>query len=265
MTPPIHRLIRCYILLPPLFAICSAAYAEPQLITVNDPRPVARAVAKLEAIYGRHITYEDPPYVHKSEIADVTDQVARDRGVNKVLIPRGGAFSFTFDVDEPADPRRMKALASTALTPRDAILEMLASYDAALGGGEMFDLIESNGLFHVVPYRYTGLSGRRERITPLLDLAVSVSPKQRTAADVVTEICDLLSSATDQTVVLGTTPWSQLARHATTISASREAARSVLSRLLAELPVPLSWRLLYDPGLQWYVLNIHVVGAAANY
>jgi len=40
------------------------------------------------------------------------------------------------------------------------------------------------------------------------------------------------------------------------------AARSVVSRLLQEFDIPLSWRLLYDPGLHWYVLNIHAVTPA---
>jgi hypothetical protein len=251
----IDRRVR-YILVLPLFAICSAAYADSQPITVNDPRPVAKAVEKLEAIYGWSITYEDPPYVHESEIADVTEQLRRDRqdvsvsGVNRVLIPRGRDLSFTFDGD--------------ASTPREAIWQMLASYDAALGSAGMFNLVEGNRVFHVVPNQFTDQSGRREKIAPLLSLTVSVLPKQRTVVELVEEICDSLSLATGHTVVVGTTPWLKSAKEKTTITASQETALSVLSRLLVEMPVPLSWQLFYDPGVRWYVLNIHAVGTLAN-
>jgi hypothetical protein len=32
--------------------------------------------------------------------------------------------------------------------------------------------------------------------------------------------------------------------------------------LLVEMDVPLSWQLFYDPGLQWYALNIREVSSA---
>ena len=49
------------------------ASASPNTVTVQDPRPVAEAIQELENRYGWQITYEDPPYIHYSDITDVTD------------------------------------------------------------------------------------------------------------------------------------------------------------------------------------------------
>ncbi len=52
--------------------LCNAS-ASPNTVTVQSGRPVAEAIQELEKRYGWQITYEDPPYVHYSDITDVTD------------------------------------------------------------------------------------------------------------------------------------------------------------------------------------------------
>src|SRR6266481_1560768 len=47
-------------------------------LSVQDPRPLAKAIETLESRNGWIITYEDPRYVNESEIADVTASVRRD-------------------------------------------------------------------------------------------------------------------------------------------------------------------------------------------
>jgi hypothetical protein len=49
------------------------ACASPNTLTVQDARPVAKAIQELENRYGWRITYEDPPYIHNSDITDVTE------------------------------------------------------------------------------------------------------------------------------------------------------------------------------------------------
>jgi hypothetical protein len=124
-------------------------------------------------------------------------------------------------------------------------------------------VLESNGLFHVVPARFVDVSGQVWEGGPLLDTKISVLPRQRTGLELIAEVCRSVSAATGQTVVEGSIP-SGLLAGTTLVTAADETARSVLSRFLAELPDNLSWRLLYDPGLQWYVLNIRVVSGTGN-
>jgi hypothetical protein len=54
-------------------AFLGNASASPNTITVQDARPVAKAIQELEKRYGWQITYEDPPYSHYSDLTDATD------------------------------------------------------------------------------------------------------------------------------------------------------------------------------------------------
>jgi hypothetical protein len=49
------------------------ASASPKSITVQGASPVAKAAEELEKRHGWQITYEDPPYIHNSDITDLTD------------------------------------------------------------------------------------------------------------------------------------------------------------------------------------------------
>lgn len=251
------RLIRNLLPLS-LLALSTAVHAETKSTVVSDPRPVAEAVARLEALYGFPVTYEDPPYVDDSEITDVTDKVQGSRQNGKrVLIPKGGSFTFTFDLPAAgAYPGGGLRLSATAAG--DVIAGMLQSY-ASTRDEDMFTVTRSDRLFHVVPTHFINQSGKPESLTPLLSTELTVSPKSRTGVDLVGEICRSLSQAAGQSVVIGNVPSSLLANHPTTITASSEPARAVLSRLLQEFDIPLSWQLFYDPGLRLYVLNIHSV------
>ena len=261
MSPAIRRSIGHALLLTLLlFCYCNVVSAESRSVTVKDARPVAKAVEALETIFRWPITYEDPPYVHESEMVDVTAQVRRDQQNSKrVMIPREGSFSFTYDVPS-WQSESVGIEASTALqaATAGAIAEVLRSYSAARGAN-MFTVIEDKGLFHVVPTQFIGASGGLEIAKPLLDTTISVLPKQRTGVDLVNEFCQSLTLATSQTVIPGSIPRKLLANHVTTITATNETARSVLSQFLGELSDDLSWQVFYDPGLRWYVLNIHVV------
>jgi len=252
-----YRFIRNLLLLF-LLAFSATVHAQSKSKVVSDPRPVAKAVAQLETLYGFPVTYEDPPYVHDSEITDVTDKVqsAQHNG-KRVLIPKGGTFTFTFDLPAAGAYPGGGLLLSDAAA-KDVIVNMLKSY-AATRNGDMFNVTRSGRLFHVVPTHFIDRSGKSEPLAPLLSTELIVSPRSRTAGDLVSEICRLLSLATGRSVVVGNVPSSLLANHPTTITASREPARAILSRLLQEFDVPLSWQLFYDPGLHLYVLNIHAV------
>jgi hypothetical protein len=250
------------LLLSLLVVLCDVAHAESKSVSVHDPRPVAKAVELLEVVYGFPITYEDAPYVHESTIADITDQVHRDRPTSsRVLIPKGGTISFTYDIPTIAGPTsggRREAAANLAGAAANAIGGVLRS-DGAAHGGAMFSVIQSNGLFHVVPTRFIDASGRTEKTQPILDTPVSFVPKLKNGAGVVAEICQSLSLTTGQTVIIGTIPTSLLGTHTTAITATNEPARSVLDRLFKEMNVPLSWQLYYGPDWRSYALNIHMV------
>lgn len=240
-----------------------STYADAETIAVDDPRPVAKAAERLEKMYGVPITYEDPTYVNDSEVVDVTAQVRRDQQANRtVRIPRGGTLTFTYTAPASANGTNVAAEDRSAASLA-ALVELLHSH-AALRNAKMFQVIQDNGLFHIVPTQFVNSSGQIQQMQPLLDTVVSVLPKQRNGADLVNEICQSLSIATSQSVIVGNGPWGQLRSHTTAITASNEPARSVVSRLFAEISLPLSWQLFYDPGLKLYVFNIHAVDSTAK-
>jgi len=253
-----------FLLVLALFAL-SAAGAETN--TVYSGRPVADAARKLELLYNWAITYENPPNTYEGDLVDVNAaqrRAARDAGrpeVHVLLTPRDVSFSFTLE-DGPrtlGDSARPTTRAPELLT-RAAILTMLRSYSASLRGLEIFTLTDSNGLFHIIPTQVKSAAGVFETFTPLLDRTVSIPPGQRTGTALVREICQSLAAQSGAKVNFG--PASNLLhQHVTSIASTpNETARSILSRLFAELRRPASWELRYGQGL--YVLNVYLVETA---
>lgn len=252
-----------FLLVATLFALGVAVRAE--TITVTSGRPVADAARKLEVLYNWAITYEDPPYTYEGDLADANApqrRAAREAGRPEghvLMTPRDVSFSFTLE-DGPHAPedRPRPTTRAPELPTRAAILTMLRSYSASLGGEETFTLTDSNGLFHIIPTQVRNAAGVFEKFTPLLDRTVIIPPGRRSGEDLVRQICQSLSEQSGVEVSPGAGPSNQLVQHLTSISSGpNETARSLLSRLFAELRLPASWKLSYSPGL--YVLNVHLV------
>jgi hypothetical protein len=203
-------------------------------------------------MYEQPITYEDPPYMHSSQMTLYND---------KIVVPKGGNLSFNYNMPAygtgPGGGLRQTPTELRAAVT-DALSNILNSYSAS-GGVGTFKVVEDNGLFHVIPVDTMSRQGKVQAITPLLDTSISISQGQRTGAELVSEICDTLSGATGQNVVMGTTPYNLLAQHLTTIAGVHVTARAMLTQLFTEINWPLSWQLFYDPGRHEYVLNIHDV------
>jgi hypothetical protein len=260
-----------FLLVPAMLVL---GWAGAETITVNSGRPVADAARKLEARYNRAITYEDPANAYAGDLEDANApqrRAAREAGRPEghvLMTPRAVSFTFTL-ADGPRamddGPRTMTRAPET--TTREAILTMLRSYSASLGGIETFTLTDSNGLFHIVPTQIKNAAGVFETSTPLLDRTVTIPPGQRNGQDLVKQICRSLSEQSGAKVSPGAGPSNQLIQHLTSISSMpNETARSILSRLFAELRRPASWELRYgldgpeDSGL--YVLNVYLVETA---
>lgn len=261
---PISKKCIGFLLTPALFAL-GAAGAE--TISVKSGRPVADAARKLEFRYNWAITYEDPPYTYAGDLEDVNAaarRAARDAGrpeVKVLITPRDVSFSFTLeDGPRTSEDRPRPTTRSPETTAREAILTMLRSYSASLRGLEIFTLTDSNGLFHIIPTQVKSAAGVFETFTPLLDRTVSIPPGQRTGTALVREICQSLAAQSGAKVNFG--PASNLLhQHVTSIASTpNETARSILSRLFAELRRPASWELRYGQGL--YVLNVYLVETA---
>ena len=79
-------------------AFLGNASASPNTLTVQDARPIAKAIQELNKRYGWRITYEDPPYRHSSDVPDVAPLVQEGSsvapGANRVLASNAGVLFF---------------------------------------------------------------------------------------------------------------------------------------------------------------------------
>ncbi|MGH7806783.1 MAG: hypothetical protein ACRENT_01685 [Thermodesulfobacteriota bacterium] len=258
-----HTLIVCFALTG-LFILISlvvrgrgSQVAVQVKLSAEDPRPVAKAIEMLEAKYGWVITYEDPRYVHNSEIVDVALKVRRDLDKYKpgevppVFIPKGGVLEFTYEVasntELPADPAM--------------VVQKLLSAQAASSNGGRFRLESRGKIMHVIP---TAIKNREGNLTPqgsVLDTIISLPAEERTVYQKLESICAAITRATKIPFVLGTIPDNWFSRERDQQGAMSQKARDVLVNTFEKMDygTNLSWQLFYGPGTKRYVLNIHLV------
>jgi hypothetical protein len=226
-------------------------------LSVNDARPVAKAITMLGARYGWIITYEDPRYAHADDIADVTEKVRRDLGkypegqAPRVLIPKGGDLNFDYDV-----------LAETNL-PSDpgVVVRQLLNAQAATASSARFRLEKSKSIIHVIPSAIKDRSGRLTPQQSLLDTIVTLSANERTGLQTLEALTESIGKAAQVRIILGNVPLGLFLRHKDSHGVAGQRAREFLVELLRRISPdrPLSWQLLYDPGLQMYALNIYAL------
>ena len=227
-------------------------------LAVEDPRPVAEAILKLEDKYGWVITYEDPRYVHESEIVDVARKVRRDldkfkpgEAIPPVFFPRGGSLEFTYDI-----------IPSTNLPPDPAgVVQSLLDAQAANSHGGRFRMEKSGQIMHVIPTAIKNTEGRLVPQGSVLDTIISLPPGERTVLQKLENICATISRATNTPFILGTIPENSFRRYWAKEGVNNQKARDALISTFATMNygANLSWQLFYGPGTKRYVLNIHLV------
>lgn len=264
MVPRRSIALRSSILLAgPLFAgNVGVVLGEPELLvgelrrplTVDDGRPYAQAADALMAHFGVNITYEDPRYVFPEDLEDVTRAVRKDLNgapptpEQRVIVPRGGVITVHFMPDV------------------ESTLERLVQNHPGIGGGR-FVVKKVDTYYHLVPTMVRNEEGQWRAQTSVLDAAISLPEKSRTAPELLTDICEAVSVGSPAPVTLGTSglgmgivgeegPPTYL------FAATNEPARDVLTRALETITGDvgrLTWRLYYEPGMTTgnsYALNL---------
>jgi hypothetical protein len=225
-------------------------------LSVDDGRPLAEAILLLESKFGSVITYEDPAYVYSGDISDVTESVRRDLDkfepgkAPRVLVPKGGKFDFVVihHANGTGDEGRT--------------LEKLVSDYGLVARSSRFRIERARDAFHVIPVLVRNAAGRLTPQAPVLDARITFSTKERTGFQEIQDFCAEVSRVTRKQVVMGNVP-NRFAGYKDnygipTTTNARVALAQILKRL--ESGRRLSWRLLYDPGMKIFVLNIHSVG-----
>jgi hypothetical protein len=96
-------------------------------------------------------------------------------------------------------------------------------------------VFQEDAAFHVVPRMIVDVRGVVAEVHSVLDAKISLQPGEKNLAEVVAATAAATTAA-----------------GADAIGASNAAADISSSRR------PISWRLLYDPGMRKYVLNLHI-------
>jgi len=95
----------------------------------------------------------------------------------------------------------------------------------------------------------------------LLDTLVTLPAEERSGLKKLSAICDAVTQTSKTHVVVGTVPFNVLLQYRDRRGATSQKARDVLVDLLdsAKHDQNLTWRLLYDPEMKEYWLNVHLV------
>ena len=244
-----------------LFSITNAQSQETSIdLFVDDPRPVAKAVDMLISKYPVVVTYEDPRYEYHGDIRDVTLEVRRDLHLYddpskapRVLVPAGGVFDVSYsglpETGEPID--------------WDETLNAIINTHEVSDSGGRFAIERVGDVLHVKPTQTKNPNGLWVEQASILDTIVSIAAEKLNGLEMLVAICEALSEATGQSVVIGTSPLNPFFHHEGVFQANHERAREVLQRTLHSVNDYLTWKLLYDPVAAQYALNIGYAGYAA--
>jgi hypothetical protein len=235
-------------------AIQSQAKASEQqalrIHVVDYPRPVSAAVLQIEKHFGWVVTYEDTPYVHPSQIVDITAQVRRDGQMSKrVFGMRRGSIDITYT------PRQ-----TTIDTQVGEAVQQVLLHSRAAGNIGEFSVDWVPGGYHVVPLAVKGKSGVTEPQLPLLDTRITLPYREEDGLEIIMRWAEAISTASGHRVHPGTMPMNRLARARVPVEAQNDRARDILWRALQSIGPDLSWQLLCDVGENGScAINIHIV------
>jgi len=226
-------------------------------LSVEDARPVVKAIETLESKYGWVITYEDPRYVYDSDIADAKLEIRKNLDnyksgeTTKVLVPRGGALEFTYDVISDTN---LPAVPAT-------VVQKLLDAQAARDNGGRFRLETNGQVMHVIPTAIKNSYGELVQQESALDTIISLPSGERTVLQKLESICAAISRKINIPVEMGSVPEHWFHQHRDQKGATNQRARDILINTFETMGygTDLSWWLYYSPTFKKYLLHIHFI------
>jgi hypothetical protein len=229
---------------------------QPEILSVNKPRPIAAAMQMLERKHGVIITYEDAPYIHESDVEDQTSSAWRQSHPNgpRALIPKRGHLEITYQISP--GPIKLDDIRS--------VVQKLLDTHAEQNNPGRFRLLQEGEILNIIPVQVRDRYGYLVSIDSILNTSISFPTQERTVSTTLELITNAVSQVRGIKFVIGTAPLNLLTRTTFRRGANNEKARDVLISALKATNSKLSWRILYDPGIKWYILNLHVIKERGN-
>lgn len=235
-------------------------------VSINEPRPLAKAAKTLEEKYGKAISYEDTAYVFADDFVDKTDLTyKRSHPTAFAADPRSGRLVIQVSDDGSMfgkDP--------------SSDLEAAIKMHQVNGNPGVFSLKTEGDRYFIVPVQSIAKDGRAVKAINPLDTLITLPEQKRNGLQTLKAICEAITKESNISVVAGTVPINLMLQNSVTIGATNESARAVLIRAIdnltydgpqTQVPVKikyplLSWRLYSSPSSGAYALNVHMVEAA---
>lgn len=246
------------------------AYGQvPVHIEVSDARPLKAAIDVLEDALGVPINYEDAPFANATDLQDMTEQVQspQQRAANpgvRIIVPKGGALTLDFPL-----PASVRSVGDALPLVRQLLIQHEAN-----GYPGRFRVQQLGSVATVQPTAVRSSAGSWENITPAMETRISFPTQERNAGEALKLFAGTLSERLRVKVGVGRLPLVAFANATVTTGANDEPANRVLVRLFEQMSAfysnagsvqPFySYRLLYDPGLKYYLLHISAVVPKAN-
>lgn len=226
-------------------------------LSVEDSRPVVKAIEMLERKYGWVITYEDPRYAHDSDIVDTKLNIRKDLNnyksgeTTKFLAPKGGTLEFKYNV---ASDTNLPAIPAV-------VVQKLLDAQAASGNSGRFRLETNGQVMHVIPTAMKNSVGELVHQESALDTIISLPSGERTVLQKLESVCAAISRAINITVELGAVPEHWFRQRRDQQGATNQRARDILIDTFETMGygADLSWWLYYSPTFKKYLLHIHFV------
>jgi hypothetical protein len=191
-------------------------------LIVDGSRPVDSAASTLASEFGIRVNVEDPAYIFRDDVKDVTASVSRDaHPARAVLIPKGGNLEVHFTLGSDGMPVDTQDLLRSLVNAANVHFPF------------QYRLDEDGNWFTIIPTHTRDQLGNSVATAPLLDRHVTIPPGTRPIMKSAGLMADALSGQTGlrvsccQGAVAGI-PWGLAAIF---FEAKDEPARSVLKRL----------------------------------
>jgi hypothetical protein len=180
-----------------ILSCCSVALAQnPELgrverngdqatLIVEGPRPVDSAASILAAEFGIRVNVEDPAYIFRDDVKDVTATVSRDARIARpILIPKGGNLEIHFPLGQDGMPADVEGLLRSLVDAANTQFPFQYRLDA------------DGNWFSIVPTHTRDQLGNSVATVPLLDRHVTIPPGTRPIMESARLMADALSAQT---------------------------------------------------------------------
>jgi hypothetical protein len=246
-----------------------AAWAQ----SVNEAggaRPLFAAIERIQVTYGIAINYEDPPFQFEGDSVDVTEKVQtpdqRAASPNvRIRVPRGGELTWNPPSIRPGN-----------IADALPVVAQIIAASESKGYPGRFRVLEVPGGLSVAPTAIRNEYGEWIQVTPVMATNVSFEARDRTMGELIDEVLRQVSQRRGVKIGLAGGPIGLLVHTRTSAGAQERSASEVLADLFQEvtrqtLPSAapgvsslLTYRVMFDPGLRYYLLTLTPAGGGAE-